>query len=408
MSRALDNIRILDLSRVLAGPFCTQMLGDLGAEIIKIEKPYAGDDTRYWGPPFQKDHNGNDTTESAYYLSANRNKKSVAIDIKSPEGQKIIHDLIAHSDIIIENFKTGGLKKYGLDYNSLKSKHPQLIYCSITGFGQTGPLASEPGYDLLAQALSGLMACTGAPDKEPMKVGVALSDVMTGMNAAIAILAALHHRTQTGNGQHIDVALVDCTIASLVNIAQYYLTSGNLAPRHGNAHSTIVPYQVFEAQDGHVILAVGNDDQFARFCHFVDRDDLSANAKFTTNSSRVEYRDELVSVIADIISTQNVAYWVDGLREVNVPCSPVNTMDQTFAMDQVQHRNMQIKMPHPASGQEIDLVGSPLKLSETPVSYDHAPPACGQDTRAVLQDILGLDNNELNMLDESKVIQLNA
>lgn len=405
MTKALENIRILDLSRVLAGPFCTQMLGDLGAEIIKIEKPYAGDDTRYWGPPFQQDSNGNDTTESAYYLSANRNKKSVAVDIKTPEGQKIIHDLIAKSDILIENFKTGGLKKYGLDYETLKSKHPELIYCSITGFGQTGPLASEPGYDLLAQALSGLMACTGAANQEPMKVGVALSDVMTGMNAAIAILAALNHRNQSGKGQYIDVALVDCTIASLVNIAQYYLTSGNLAPRHGNAHSTIVPYQVFEAQDGFVILAVGNDNQFSRFCNFVGRDDLADNHKYATNSERVAHRTELVPIIAEIISTQTVSYWMNGLRDVNVPCSPVNTMEQTFAMEQTQHRDMQIQMDHPASGQRIDLIGSPLKLSETPVSYDRAPPYCGQDTRSVLEDILELDSNELKMLDENKVIQ---
>ncbi len=276
MTKSLDGLKVLDLSRVLAGPYCTQMLGDLGAEIIKVEKPATanqpgGDDTRQWGPPFLKDDEGNDTSESAYYLSCNRNKKSVAIDIASADGQTLIHQLLEKSDIFIENFKPGGLTKYGLDYEQIKKRHPHIIYCAISGFGQTGPMASEPGYDFMAQGLAGLMACTGGADQPPTKAGVALSDIITGLNAAVGILAALHNRGETGKGQMVDVSLIDCTLASLTNIAQYYLTSGSPAPRIGNAHATIVPYNTFEARDGHVILAVGNDRQFKRFCDFVGK-----------------------------------------------------------------------------------------------------------------------------------------
>lgn len=414
MSKSLDGIRVLDLSRVLAGPFCTQMLGDLGAEIIKVERPglnaqEGGDDTRKWGPPFLKDDAGHVTSESAYYLSCNRNKKSIAVDITSEDGQRIIHQLIEKSDVLIENFKVGGLEKYGLSYEQLKEKHPRLVYCSISGFGQEGPLASEPGYDFLAQGMAGLMACTGAPDAEPMKVGVALSDIMTGMNAAVGILAALRHRDQTGDknsgGQLVDVALTDCTLASLTNVAQYYLTSGEISPRLGNAHGTIVPYQALEGSDGHVILAVGNDSQFARFAEFVGHADWANDDRFSTNAGRVTNRDILVPMIKDILKEKPVSYWIESFEEINVPCGPVNTMDQVFEMEQIKARNMRISMPHESSGQDISLVGSPIKMSETPVSYDHAPPVCGQNTDEILKELLDLDGEAIAQLKASQSIR---
>ena len=404
MTKALENIRVLDLSRVLAGPFCTQMLGDLGAEIIKVEKPGMGDDTRGWGPPFAKDADGNDTSESAYYLSCNRNKKSIAVDIRSEDGQALLRDLIAKSDVVIENFKVGGLKKYGLSYDDLKDKHPHLIYCSISGFGQNGPLASEPGYDFLAQAMTGLMACTGEPDGQPMKVGVALSDIMTGLNAAVGILAALNHRNQTGKGQYVDVALTDCTLAALTNIAQYYLTSGENAPRLGNAHSTIVPYEAFQAKDGYVILGVGNNEQFARFAEFAGKSEWAEDERFTRNSARVINRKILVPMVADVMAEHTIDYWVKGLNDINVPCSPVNTMDKAFALEQTQARNMQIEMEHSLSADPVKLVGSPLKLSETPVSYDEAPPVCGQHTDDILKDVLNMSEQDITDLKAKDVV----
>lgn len=406
VKKALNNIRVLDLSRVLAGPFCTQILGDLGAEIIKIEKPGAGDDTRLWGPPFLKDKDGNNTAESAYYLSANRNKKSVAIDITKKEGQAIILQLLERSDILIENFKVGGLKKYGLDYEQLKTKYPKLIYCSITGFGQTGPLASEPGYDLMAQALGGLMSITGEPDGAPMKAGVALSDIMTGLNAAIGILAALHHRDQTGEGQMIDVALIDCTLASLSNLAQYYLTSGKPAPRQGNAHSTIVPYQAFETKDGYIVVAVGNNEQFARFAKLIGQPDWATDERFAKNSARVLNRNSLVPMIADLLKQKSSAHWVDALRAEDIPVGPVNRMDEVFGMDQVQARNMEIAINHPFSPQAVKLVGSPLKLSETPVKYELSPPYLGQHTQEVLEKLINLSADETTKLEKSGIIEI--
>lgn len=403
MNTSLNGIRVLDLSRVLAGPFCTQTLGDLGAEIIKIEKPIDGDDTRKWGPPFLKKENGEDTSESAYYLSTNRNKKSISIDIRLESGQQIIKELLQSCDILIENFKTDGLKKYGLSYDDLKHDYPALIYTSITGFGQTGPYAHEPGYDFLAQAMGGLMTYTGEINGTPMKAGVALSDIMTGLQAAIGTLAALNHRKNTGKGQHVDVSLLDCTLASMTNIAQYYLTSGNTAPRLGNAHSTIVPYQAFEAEDGHVILAIGNDGQFERFCNFIDKKEWAENLKFKTNSERVKNRDELVSMIKAIIQTRKVGDWVSGLIDISVPCGPVNSIDQTFAMDQIKAREMQISMQHPLAG-PIDLIGNPIKMSETPVTYNKAPPVCGQDTTDILKGILKYSDEKIEELRQNKVL----
>jgi crotonobetainyl-CoA:carnitine CoA-transferase CaiB-like acyl-CoA transferase len=405
MKKALEDIRVLDLSRVLAGPFCTQMLGDLGAEIIKIEKPKAGDDTRFWGPPFLKDKNGNDTNESAYYLSVNRNKKSVAIDIKTKEGQALIHKLLENCDVLIENFKVGGLEHYGLSYNDLKKKYPKLVYCAITGFGQDGPMADEPGYDLMAQAMAGLMAITGETNGAPMKVGVALSDIMTGFNAAIGILAALHAREKTGKGQLIDVALMDCTLASLTNVAQYFLTSGKPAGRFGNAHSTIVPYEAFETKDGHMVVAVGNNDQFRRFANLLGHAEWADDARFAKNTDRVKNRKILVPMIADILKTKPSAFWVDGLRKCDVPGGPVNTIDQVFAMDQTRHRDMQISMKHGATGQNIDLVGSPLKLSETPVNYRLSPPVLGEHTQEVLEKLPGITPDELQKLEKAGVIE---
>ncbi len=402
--QALAGIRVIDLSRVLAGPFCTQILGDLGAEIIKIEKPGAGDDTRYWGPPFLKDPQGQNTSESAYYLSANRNKKSLAVDITKPEGQAIIHELLAGADILIENFKTGGLAKYGLGFDQVQAKHPHIIYTSITGFGQNGPLATEPGYDYLAQGMAGLMAATGVPDGEPMKAGVALSDIMTGLYAAIGTLAALQARDKTGKGQHVDVALLDCTLSAMTNLAQYYLTAGHIAPRLGNAHSTIVPYQTFKASDGYLIIAIGNDTQFARFCEFIGKTEWHTNPRFAKNTNRVANRDILVPMIADIIASRSVEDWVSSLYEIDIPCGPVNTMDKTFAMDQITAREMKIAMPHPFSDTPIDLVGSPLKLSSTPVAYTLAPPPCGAHTDDILASLLNKTGPEIQALREKNII----
>lgn len=404
MSGPLHGIRVLDLSRVLAGPSCTQMLGDLGADIIKIEKPGEGDDTRKWGPPYLKDADGNDTTESAYYLSCNRNKRSVAIDITKPEGQALIHQLIEQCDILIENFKVGGLKKYGLDYDSVKARHPRIIYASITGFGQTGPLASEPGYDLMAQAMGGLMAITGEPDGAPMKVGVALSDIMTGLHAAIGILAALHKRKETGTGEHVDVALLDCTLASLTNLAQFYLTSGKVAKRWGNAHSTIVPYQAFEAADGWIVIAVGNDTQFARFATLLGHGEWAESEKFALNRNRVKNRDELIALIIPRIQEQPTAYWVEKLEEIDIPVGPVQSIDQAFDMKQVQARGMEIEMTHSLSPAPIHLVGSPFKLTENPVDYRLPPPVCGADTETVLNELLRLGTEDLHKLKKQNII----
>ena len=404
MSGPLSGIRVLDLSRVLAGPSCTQMLGDMGADIIKIERPGEGDDTRKWGPPYMKDADGNDTSESAYYLSCNRNKRSVAIDITQPEGQALIHQLIEQCDILIENFKVGGLKKYGLDYDSVKERHPHIIYASITGFGQNGPLATEPGYDLMAQATGGMMAVTGEPDGAPMKIGVALSDIMTGLHAAIGILAALHRRKTTGKGDHVDVALLDCTLASLTNLAQFYLTSGNVAKRWGNAHSTIVPYQAFEASDGWVVVAVGNDTQFARFAKALGHGEWAEDTRFALNRNRVTHRDILVPLIAERMKEHSIEHWVKTLQAIDVPVGPVNHMDQVFAMEQVQARGMEIEMTHPLAAEPIHLVGSPLKFSESPVSYRLPPPVCGAHTQEILQELLRLDKDQLHKLQKSHVI----
>ncbi|WP_282169207.1 CaiB/BaiF CoA transferase family protein [Ruegeria atlantica] len=380
----LKGVKILDLSRILAGPTCTQLLGDLGASVIKIENPATGgDDTRQWGPPYVEDAQGNRSDLSAYFMSANRNKKSVAIDITTTEGQSEIKRLASHADILIENFKPGGLAKYGLDYATLSQDFPSLVYCSISGYGQTGPNASKPGYDLMAQGYGGIMSLTGEPDGAPMKVGVGIADVMCGMYASVGILAALRHRDQTGEGQQIDLALVDAQIAWLINEGANYLTSGTVPQRRGNGHPNIVPYDVYDTADGHVILAVGNDSQFRRFCEFIDHPDLADDPRFATNPARLENRDALNAVLRPVVKTHASETMIEQLEARKVPVGPVQTLDQVFSTDQVEARQMQIAMQ--AAPGDVQLIGNPLKLSRTPVTYRAAPPVFGADTQAVLR-----------------------
>lgn len=379
----LKGVKVLDLSRILAGPTCTQLLGDLGATVIKVENPATGgDDTRQWGPPYVTDAVGAPSDLSAYFMAANRNKKSVAIDIATQEGQAEIRRLAAHADILIENFKSGGLAKYGLDYPTLSSDLPGLVYCSISGYGQTGPNASKPGYDLMAQGYGGIMSLTGEPEGDPMKVGVGIADVMCGMYATVGILAALRHKEQTGEGQQIDLALVDAQVAWLINEGVNYLTSGQVPQRRGNGHPNIVPYDVYETADGHVILAVGNDSQFARFCGFLGLDQLPADARFVTNPARLEHRDALNDMLRPALRARSTQDVITGLEALKVPVGPVQTMDQVFASDQVEARNMQIDMQ--ADPGIVHLLGNPLNLSRTPVTYRKAPPVFGADTDSVL------------------------
>lgn len=387
---ALQGIRVLDLSRVLAGPTATQILGDLGADVIKVEKPAiagqsGGDDTRGWGPPFLKDDQGRDTTESAYYLSANRNKRSIALDLANDKDREKIHTLLKDSDVLVENFKVGSLEKLGFGYEQLKARYPRLIYCSITGFGQDGPLAHEPGYDFMVQALSGFMATTGPVEGPPTKAGVAIVDYVTGLNATIAILAALRARDATGQGQRIDMALLDSAITMMGNLAQYALTSGTNPPRVGNAHTTIMPYNAFEASDGWIILAVGNDGQFKKFAARAGHPEWAEDERFSTNTNRVLHRDTLTPLIAAAIKTKTVSTWSADLPEHGVPCGPIHTMLDALALDQVKARNMIIEMQHPLAATPIKTVGSPLKLSATPVTYRHAPPILGQHQDEILK-----------------------
>lgn len=398
--KALDGVRILDLSRVLAGPWATQMLGDLGAEVIKVEKPGAGDDTRGWGPPW---HGEGESREAAYFLAANRNKKSLAIDIAKPEGQALVRRLAEKSDVLVENFKAGGLQRYGLDYQSLREINPRLIYCSITGFGQTGPRAAEAGYDLMIQAMSGFMSITGEPDGEPQRAGVAIIDVMTGLHAAVAILAALRQRDATGEGQAIDLALFDVAMSCLANQASNYLVSGKAPMRQGNTHPNIVPYQLFATADGLMILAVGNDAQFARFAGIAGHGEWAADPRFASNAARVGHRETLVPMIAEAMRRRTTGDWIAALNQAGIPCGPVNDIAAALADPQAAQRGLVQHLPD-GLGNTAPSVASPLRLSASSRDDDRAPPHLGQHSAAVLADILGLEAEEIEALHKDRVI----
>lgn len=390
----LDGIKVLDLSRVLAGPWCSQNLADLGADVIKVERPDTGDDTRSWGPPYLKDANGVDTGEAAYYLSTNRNKRSIAIDIASPDGADLVREMAARCDILVENFKVGGLKKYGLDYETIKAINPRLIYCSITGFGQTGPLASLPGYDFMIQGMGGLMSITGErddlPGGGPQKAGVAVTDIITGMYAAVAILGALQERNRSGLGQHIDLALLDCHVAMLANQNLNYMTSGIAPKRAGNAHQNVVPYQVFASSDGHLIVATGNDSQYRAYCQAIGRPDLAVHPDYATNSQRLVNRVVLIKELETIMKTRTRDDWIAALQKVGVPCGPINNIEQVFANPQVKAREIWKTMPHPLAG-TTPTTANPIRYSETPIQYRMAPPLLGQHTDEILKE-LGLEH----------------
>lgn len=407
MSGALSHIRVLDLSRVLAGPWAGQILGDLGAEVIKVERPRTGDDTRHWGPPYLKDQQGENTSEAAYYLSANRNKQSLTLDFTQPEGQRIVRDLVAECDVLLENFKVGGLAAYGLDYESLKAINPKLIYCSITGFGSDGPYANRAGYDFMIQGLGGLMSLTGrAEDEEgagPVKVGVALTDILTGLYATVGVLAALNSREQSGVGQHVELALLDVQVACLANQAMNYLTTGVAPKRMGNAHPNIVPYQDFPTADGDIILTIGNDGQFRKFAEAAGHPEWATDDRFASNKARVAHRKELVPLIRQVTVFRTTAEWVTLLEQAGVPCGPINDLAQVFADPHVQARGLRLDMPHPLAG-SVPQVASPIRLSETPVEYRKAPPVLGEHSEAILQGLLGLSFDKILSLRQSGVI----
>jgi crotonobetainyl-CoA:carnitine CoA-transferase CaiB-like acyl-CoA transferase len=417
---SLDGIRILDLSRVLAGPWCTQTLADLGADVIKIERPGAGDDTRSWGPPFLKDSEGRDTPEAAYYLGTNRNKRSLTCDISKPEGQALIRELVLHCDVFIENFKVGDMARYGLDYHSLKVLNPRLVYCSVTGFGQTGPYSDRAGYDYAIQGIGGLMSVTGERDDlggGPQKVGVAVADLFTGMYATVGILAALRHAEKTGQGQYVDMALLDTQVAMLANLSANFLVSGKTPGRAGNAHQNIVPYQVFEVKPGpellasngpaardHLILAVGNDGQYAKFCEVAGHTELATDVRFAKNTDRVKNRQLLVPLLETIMLTRTKADWLSALEAAKVPCGAINNLSEVFADPQVKAREMVSTWQHPHQ-KDLKLVSSPLKLSLTPVRKDHVPPQLGQHTDVLLKEILGYTEAQINALRNQDIIE---
>ena len=404
---ALSHIRVLDLTRVLAGPWCAQTLADFGADVIKVERPGAGDDTRHWGPPYLKDAAGADTAEAAYYLAANRNKRSVTVDIATPEGQQIVRELAAQSDVVLENYKVGQLKKYGLDYESLRAVKPDLVYCSVTGFGQTGPYAHRAGYDFIVQGIGGFMSITGERDGEPgggpQKAGVAIADLATGLYSTIAVLAALAHRDRTGEGQYIDMALLDVQVALLANMNTNFLASGKAPVRWGNAHPNIVPYQTFQTSDGWIIVAVGNDGQFRKFVEAGGRPELADDERFATNPSRVRHRDTLVPMLAEMVKTLGKAHWIAALEAAGVPCGPINELDEVFDNEQVIARGMQVSLPHPC-GADVKLVRNPIRMSATPPDARTAPPLLGAQTEDVLRDMLGYDDARIAALKAKQAI----
>lgn len=403
----LSGIKVLDLTRILAGPWATQVLADFGADVWKIEQPSMGDDTRHWGPPFLKDAGGEQTQESAYYLSANRGKNSVTIDIAHPEGQKLVQNLMREADIVIENFKVGGLAKYQLDYTSAKAIKPDIIYCSITGFGQTGPAAQHAGYDAMIQAMGGLMSLTGvetdSPGAGPQKVGIAVADLMTGMYAVSSVLAALHHRNQTGIGQYIDLSLLDTQVGWLANQGMNFLIGGQVPTQSGTAHPNIVPYQAFKTADGHVMLAVGNDTQFARCCTVLGLADVAQDDRYSTNRARVANRQSLVPLLSKAIEAQTLNALMAEFNSAGVPCGPINTLDRVFEEPQVQHRGMAFELNHPLAG-TVAQIANPVKFSETQICYDKAPPLLGEDTHRILTSALGLSEEQLAHLHHDGVI----
>ncbi|MEB0139815.1 MULTISPECIES: CaiB/BaiF CoA-transferase family protein [unclassified Undibacterium] len=407
MASALGHLRVLDLTRVLAGPWCSQNLADLGAEVIKVERPGVGDDTRSWGPPYLQDANGQDSSEAAYYLAANRGKQAITVDLATPEGQQIIRDLVAQCDVVLENYKVGQLAKYGLDYAALKLIKPDLIYCSITGFGQTGPYAHRAGYDFIVQGMGGFMSLTGErdalPGGGPQKAGIAITDLMTGMYATIAVLAALSHRDRSGEGQYIDMALLDVQVAMLANMGSNYLCSDTAPVRWGNAHPNIVPYQSFASSDSHIIVAAGNDGQFRQFVRAGGCPELAEDARFLSNPERVRQREVLVPLLAAMMKQKSKQEWLSLLEAAGVPCGPINRLDEVFADPQVQAREMQLSLPHASAG-TVPLLASPMKLSRTPVQYKAAPPLLGQDTDAVLAKLLGYDAAQLQALRDRQII----
>ncbi len=402
---ALAGIRVLDLSRILAGPYCTQLLGDFGADIIKIERPNHGDDTRKWGPPYLKDRQGQDLPESAYYLCCNRNKRSLSIDIGQPEGQTLIRSLLKNTDVLIENYKVGDMEKFNLSYAQLKDEFPQLVYCSITGFGQDGPYARRAGYDFMIQAMGGIMSVTGPQNGTPYKVGVGIADIMCGMYAANAIQAALLYREQSGNGQYIDCALFDSQLAWLANTGMNYINSGKPAERFGNGHPSIVPYDVYPCEDQYIALAIGNDGQFKRFCEVAGMPEIATDMRFKTNTDRVAHRETIDQIVGDATRTRPLQSWLDDLAKAGVPCGPVNTVEQAFADPQAQHRNMRLTMPHPdAYNEQVDLIANPVKFSETPVSYRFHPPSLSEQGDSILKEELGLSEDQIKHLKSKSIL----
>lgn len=405
-SKALGHLRVLDLTRVLAGPWATQLLADMGAEVIKVERPRTGDDTRAWGPPFLRDAQGRETAESSYFLSANRAKKSVTVDIASTDGQALIRELAAHCDVVIENYKVGTLARYGLDYPRLAEINPRLVYCSLTGFGQDGPYAPLPGYDFVFQGMGGLMSITGSPDEEggsPIKCGIAISDILAGMYTASAVLAALEHRHLSGKGQYIDVALLDCVVALNSYQATNYFLSGRTPPRMGNAHTNMVPYQAFACKEGHVIVAVGNDTQFADFCDVLERPELARDERFATSAQRVRHRDDLIPVVADIMRTRTMHDWIGRMESANVPCGPINTIPQVFDNPHVVQRRIKQTLPHPL-GVDMPLLANPIRFGGTPIRHEQPAPMLGQHTDEVLAGLLAKSAAAIAGLRESGVV----
>ena len=404
MNGPLSGIRVFDLTRVLAGPSCVQILGDLGAEVIKVEQPNVGDDTRKFGPPFLKDMDGNDTTESGYYMATNRNKRSLTLNLTSKKGQDIARQLISKSDILVENFKVGNLSKYNLSYDNLRDEYPSLIYCSITGFGQTGPLAEQPGYDFMAQGMGGLMSVTGPKDGEPHRVGVPIADLTAGLWATIAICAAVRHKEQTGEGQHLDISLLDTQVASLSIQGLNYLTSGDVPQLLGNAHPNIVPYQVFPVADGDIIIAVGNDSQFDRFAQFINMPELATDERFSTNDKRVINREILTQILNKKMLEKKSNYWLTGLEKIGISAGPINKINQVFENEQVLERGMKIEMNHDLTDTGVNLIGNPIHMSATPPTYRYPPPILGQHTDEILTEILELPLAKITELKSEGVI----